>query len=382
MKKILFSLLLSAGAYGAYAQEVVITAKLDKAPNDTLVQLFEPYTGEFDTVRIVNHSFTIKRPMPKGGSIYVLAIGKQGEKGATLLYLESGKIHISGKGPYFENARYSGDVWVKEWQEMMALMDPEKGDGKKQNELMESINKAMKVGDEDASEKYSKEYKVVTERLQNAYRNWIKQHPNSGVSAYAATVFFNGQKEFDEILAGLGEHAIASRIMQRRLHPGKVDPSPMTLKFGEPGEAQGTLGKVKVGDMAPTFSVPDANGKMVSLADFKGKYVFLDFWASWCGPCKPQIPYLKAANDKYKDKNFSMIAVSLDSKKEAWVNAVEKHGINWTNVCSMKGWADETIASYGASYIPFNVLIGPDGKVLAMGLYGEDVEKKLAEIIK
>ncbi|NML39920.1 AhpC/TSA family protein [Chitinophaga sp. G-6-1-13] len=382
MKKILFSLLLSAGAYGAFAQEVVITAKLDKAPNDTLVQLLEPYTGEFDTVRVVNHGFTIKRPMPKGGSIYVLMIGNQGEKGATLLYLESGKIHISGKGPYFQNATYSGDVWVKEWQEMMALMDPEKGDPKKQNDLMESINKAMKVGDEDAAEKYGKEYQVVTDRLQQSYRNWITKHPNSGVSAYAATVFFNGKKEFDEILAGLGEHAIASRIMQRRLHPGTIDPSPMSVKFGEPGEAQGPLGKVKIGDMAPAFSVPDANGKMVSLADFKGKYVFLDFWASWCGPCKPQIPYLKAANDKYKGKNFSMIAVSLDSKKEAWEKAVEKHGINWTNVCSMKGWADETIASYGASYIPFNVLIGPDGKVLAMGLYGEDVEKKLAEIIK
>ncbi|QJB31848.1 AhpC/TSA family protein [Chitinophaga oryzae] len=382
MKKILFSLLLGAGAYSASAQEVVITAKLDKMPNDTLVTLIEPYTGEWDTARVVNHSFTLKSSMKKGGSIYILMIGNQGEKCGTILYLEEGKVEITGKGPYFDNAIYKGDTWVKEWQEMMALTSPESKDVKQQNELMEKINKAMKVGDEEAADKYSKEHAAITAKVQKSYRDWIAKHPNSGVSAYALTVFFNGTKEYDEVAALLGEHAIATRIMQRRLNPGKVDPSPVSLKFGEPGEAQGALGKVKVGDMAPAFSVPDANGKMVSLADFKGRYVFLDFWASWCGPCKPQIPYLKAANDKFKDKNFSMIAVSLDSKKEAWINAVEKHGINWTNVSSLKGWSDETIAAYGANYIPFNVLIGPDGKVLSMGLYGEDVEKKLAEIIK
>lgn len=382
MKRTLLVSILAMGACYAQAQEAVITARLDKAPNDTLVTLMEPYTGEFDTTRIKNHGFTFKRPLPKGGSVYILQIGDQGEKGATLVYLENGKMNITGKGPYFQNATYTGDTWVKEWQEVMTLTDPEKGDVKRQNDLNEMMIKANKVGDEDAWEKYSKEYNEVSQRVKKTYKAWLDKNLNSGTAAYMTTVYFNTKQELAELLPKLGEKATATRTMQRYLNPGKVDPSPLSIKVNEPGEAQGPLGKVKIGDMAPTFSIPDANGKMVSLADFKGRYVFLDFWASWCGPCKPQIPFLKAVNDKFKDKNFSMIAISLDSKKEAWVNAVAKHEINWTNVCSMKGWADEAATAYGASYIPFNVLIGPDGKVLAQNLYGEQVEKKLAEIIK
>ncbi|MBC9932832.1 TlpA disulfide reductase family protein [Chitinophaga qingshengii] len=379
MKRIFSTCILAIGAYHAQAQ-AVITAKLDKAPNDSLVTLLEPYTGEFDTTRIKNHGFTFKKPLPKGGSVYILQIGSQGEKGATLVYLDNGKMNITGKGPYFDKATYTGDSWVKDWQEVMVLTDPEKGDVKRQNDLNEMMIKANKVGDEDALEKYRAEYNEISIRLQKVYREWLDKHLNSGPAAYMTTVYF--AKEMEEILPKLGEKATATRTLQRYLHPGKIDPVGVSVKIGEPGEVQGPLGKVKIGDLAPAFSIPDANGKMVSLADFKGRYVFLDFWASWCGPCKPQIPFLKAANDKFKDKNFSMIAISLDSKKDAWVNAVGKHEINWTSVCSMKGWADEAAAAYGASYIPFNVLIGPDGKVLAQNLYGEQVEKKLAEIIK
>lgn len=144
------------------------------------------------------------------------------------------------------------------------------------------------------------------------------------------------------------------------------------------GEAAGP----KKGAVAPGISLPDVNGKTVSLADFKGKYVLVDFWASWCGPCKGQIPFLKAANDKYKNKNFVVLGVSLDSKREAWVKGIEKDNLDWLHISGLKGWDDAAAKAYGIGAIPANVLIGPDGTIVEKNLMGEALEAKLSELLK
>ncbi len=137
-----------------------------------------------------------------------------------------------------------------------------------------------------------------------------------------------------------------------------------------------------VGKEAPLFEMPDVNGRTISLASLRGKYVLVDFWASWCKPCRMENPNVVAAYRQFKDKNFTVLGVSLDKNKEAWVNAIKEDGLAWTHVSDLKQWQSSVVPLYQIEGIPFNVLLDPQGKVIAKGLRGEDLLTQLAAILK
>ena len=146
-------------------------------------------------------------------------------------------------------------------------------------------------------------------------------------------------------------------------------------------ELPATLRSTTIGTKAPDFALPNPEGKVLRLSDHFGKYILVDFWAAWCGPCRRENPNVVRVFNKYKDKNFTVYGVSLDHDKNAWIKAIEKDGLNWPQVSDLKFWDSAPAKLYGIRGIPGNVLLDPSGKIVARNLRGEDLEKKLAELL-
>lgn len=141
---------------------------------------------------------------------------------------------------------------------------------------------------------------------------------------------------------------------------------------------------VRMGAIAPGFQAPDTSGNIIKLQDYRGKYVLIDFWASWCGPCREENPLVVEAYNKFKDKNFDILSISLDQtgKKADWIKAIHKDGLVWQHVSDLKYWDSDVAKLYMIRSIPQNFLLDPNGKIIAKDLRGNDLSRKLEEILK
>ncbi|WPQ61482.1 AhpC/TSA family protein [Chitinophaga sancti] len=212
----------------------------------------------------------------------------------------------------------------------------------------------------------------VMEANENGYnavsRAFIVSHPDS----YAALVAFRSFELGYNFNPDTAEAKLA-----------KFSASLRESSLGQKYVAMITTGKkTNTGVMAQDFSQSDTTGKIIKLSDFRGKYVLVDFWASWCKPCRAENPNLVKAYNKFKDKNFTILGVSLDDEKtqRAWTAAVQKDGLPWTQVSELKGFEGNAAKLYGITAIPSNFLIDPTGKIIAKNLRGEALEKKLEEL--
>lgn len=167
------------------------------------------------------------------------------------------------------------------------------------------------------------------------------------------------------------------KAMRRQFAPALND-HPCTRELDEFLQAS----EFAIGSDMPDISCPDINGKMISLKDFKGKYVLVDYWASWCGPCIKEMPNVVKLYKECKGKEFEILGISLDTKKEAWQAMVKKQGMKWPQVCDFKSWYSPAAKACGIQAVPSTILVGPDGKVVGLNLRGEQLIQKVKEVLK
>ncbi len=195
--------------------------------------------------------------------------------------------------------------------------------------------------------------------------SFIQEHPKSLVSAYILYRDYSYRLSPEEIEKNIS----------------LLDPSfAKTQYVNVLKDLAVTLRKVQTGNKAPDFVLPDTSGKEVKLSDHFGNYLLLDFWASWCGPCRRENPNIVKAYLKYNPKGFSIVSVSLDRKRKNWIKGIEADHLTWTHVSDLGYWNSTVAHLYGIRSIPSNLLLDPKGVIIARNIYGNELEQKLDSI--
>ncbi len=195
----------------------------------------------------------------------------------------------------------------------------------------------------------------------------VSVYPESPVAAFYLYRYFTYQLPLDEL-----------KSARAKLSPSLASCPYVTDLDGIITQ----LENVQIGKTAPEFSLPDTTGVMVSLSDFRGKYLLVDFWAAWCPPCRRENPNVVKAFQEYNDKGFTVLGISLDRDKKQWVKAIADDNLTWTHLSDLKYWDSEIPALYGVRGIPANVLLDPQGTIIARNITGEDLQNKLKEVIQ
>lgn len=329
----------SKSAATSYSIEGTVSGYTDGVP----VNLLNPNTGaQEQTTRVENGKFSFKGSLPYPD---LKLININNEQKYITLYLDNSNVHIEVKKDAVEQAVITGSPAHDDFAAYMAAIKPYEG----------VVNQQ---GRYDAA---------TTAKAVAVLEKFINEHPGAYISPLAIYRFFQLTSDGQKMDALFSSLHVAVRKTPVGEYVNHMIEEEKKLPIGQP---------------LADFSQEDPDGKLISLSSFKGKYVLVDFWASWCGPCRGENPNVVAAYNQFKNKNFTILGVSLDEDKSKWLEAIKKDGLTWHHVSDLKGWENATVAMFGYDGIPYNVLLDPSGKIIATSLRESALQAKLAEVLK
>lgn len=281
----------------------------------------------------------------------------------TPFFLENGEIRIHAKADFFMNSTVKGtpnnDIYdFYRFQERYIKDHVHRG-GILEHKLYGEQSFEIE------NNKFKERSQMLHDRIKDLGKRMVELFPDQVFAPFVIYWSLRHEVSLDEL-----------KSLRSKIAPS-LDEHPYTKQL----DRFIRLAAFGVGSDMFDFTLPDAGGKDIKVSDFKGKYLLVDFWASWCGPCRGELPGLVKLYKKCKGKNFEILGVSLDIKKDAWTSAIKKYDLKWPQVCDFKMWRSLPAQLCGVTAVPYTVLVDPEGKVIALGLRGEDLYAKVMDIL-